>query len=594
MEIKNKLKILTFNVGLCLTLTEAGLNVLPIVENKVVGICNTPMEDVLKKEKLQEYKKLILEDKNLKLIFNEGEVDEIIDGNVRNIYTNVELEGNTAGTYSTTTNNIMLKMEAVDDYFDHALFHELTHALLTRDELNTGLATSLKGPILLKIFSHGGKALNEGATEYITKKLINKKAYDSRTPYGDYVNIFKTLCMTYGEEFVFKALKDDPEKLAKQLEKDGVSYNELSELLDESMKTKKYERKVETVKRAWDITRGLFIKKYSQATPEEKFEIAKRVRDIAAAQTENNMKLYGSNIHIKIGSLEGEKYLNLIEEWVNIDLYRMFISNHEIAGNISKKAELAVQSAINTTLLGTNHIPLEDIKEMRLEEVKNSNDLVIGYILKSKGKIVFTMCTTEEEYVKAYKDDHSNDLNSSTIKTLKKLEENYDIIEPIQVRELNTRTSFVLNTAEGTKFFALENSTNELSEYSVEDKFSLGDVLVEKNKDKKQNIFKKMTTKLLQVLNTKPKDTKLLTAGEHSNMAFSNNMNIGDKEFSDEKVQKISMDILEIGIEEEIKKNSDNIYGKEFREKYKVDTTELKSVEQEKQNVQNNVEEKER
>lgn len=395
MEINDKLKKIIFQIGLYLTVMESTLMMYPIAENKVKEIYYTPMEDVLKKKKIQEYKKLVLEDKNLKLVFNKDEVDKIMERNVRNIWVNVELKG-AAGTYCSMTNNIEIDRGTSDSIFDHVFFHELTHSLFTRDNADSGFQTGLKGPQLVRVFSQSGRALTEGATEYITKKLINKKVYDSWTSYNDCVAIFKTLCMTYGEELAFKALREGPEKLADQLEKDGVSYNELSELMDESITAKENEKRIKALTRAWDITRELFIKKYSKATPEEKFEIAKRVRNITAAQTENNMKLYGSNIRIKIGSLEDEKYLNHIEEWVNIDLYRMFISNHEIVGNISKKAGLAVKSAINTTILGTKHIPLEDIKEMRLEEVKNMNELVIGYILKSKGKIVSIMYTTGE------------------------------------------------------------------------------------------------------------------------------------------------------------------------------------------------------
>lgn len=203
--------------------------------------------------------------------------------------------------------------------------------------------------------------------------------------------------------------------------------------------------------------------------------------------------------------------------------------------------------------------------------------------------------------MEAYNGNYSHELKWNTIKTLKVLEENYNIIEPIQVRKVDARTAFVLNTAEGTKFFVQENATNELSEFHVEDKFRLGDVIVEKNKGKKQNIFKKMTTKLLQVLNAKQQDTKLLTTGSQSSIQFQNNIYTGDKMFSDREIQKNEVIYLEEDKgkfekepEKTIKKFSANIWNEEFREKYKVDTTELKSVEQEKQNVQNNIEEKER
>jgi len=197
------------------------------------------------------------------------------------------------------------------------------------------------------------------------------------------MSIIKYLCMTYGEEFIFKAYKYGPEKLAEQIEKDGASYNELSELLDESENVHvDLEKQIETKKRALDITRKLFIKKYSQATLEEKFEIAKRTRDIVAEQTEKDIIALNPDINLAMRELEPN--INDIEDVINIDLYKMYTSNHEIKGNINQRDVKAIQASINTVILGTRHIPLDDISQMRLEEVKNQKDEVVAYILRNK------------------------------------------------------------------------------------------------------------------------------------------------------------------------------------------------------------------
>ena len=68
----------------------------------------------------------------------------------------------------------------------------------------------------------------------------------------------------------------------------------------------------------------------------------------------------------------------------------------------------------------------------------------------------------------------------------------------------------------GSVFGYVLKPNGKITEFSVEDKFTLGDVVVEKNKDK--NIAKKMTTKILQILGVKQNDTKLLAAGNNWKM----------------------------------------------------------------------------
>lgn len=377
--------------------------------------------------------------------------------------------------------------------------------------------------------------------------------------------------------------------MAKQLEKDNISYNELSELLDEALKANE-EKSLELLKRTWDITRGLLIKKYSQATLEEKFEMAKRTRNIIAEQTPNSIiDPLSSHINIKLIDLEKCHYLNDIVDYITTDLYRMYTSNHEIIGNINPKTVQAVKASINTVILGTNHIPLDDIKEMRLEEVKNKKNLVVAYILKHKSKIVSTMYTNGEKSVGVYENSDTNNLKPETIETLKRLEENYKILEPIKINEFAARTGFILNTPDGTKFISYENDTKELDEFSVEDKFSLGDVIVEKTKGKRDNIVKKTVGNLLQTIKLNQKNIKMLPTAKPKNVPFTyiindvpSNIKLQASDFLEEKVLK------------EREKFSIDILGDEFREKYKVDIANLKNPNQNSSNLQKNKEETER
>lgn len=591
MELKKILKNTIFRAkhsnGIFLTEKDSNalINNIYINNNNDTDIKNFKKKEIL--EEIKQYKKLFLEDRTLKLLFTELEFDNLLEKNVKKITTSAEIPDGNLGNYNSSTKAINVANEVGDAGFDEILSHELTHAISNRDGEDVGLITK---DINLKLGCKKGMVLNEGLTEYINRKFMMKK--NNHSYYNNYFNevyIIQSLCMTYGEEFIFKAYKYGPQKLAKQLEKDNISYNELSELLDEALKANE-EKSLELLKRTWDITRGLLIKKYSQATLEEKFEMAKRTRNIIAEQTPNSIiDPLSSHINIKLIDLEKCHYLNDIVDYITTDLYRMYTSNHEIIGNINPKTVQAVKASINTVILGTNHIPLDDIKEMRLEEVKNKKNLVVAYILKHKSKIVSTMYTNGEKSVGVYENSDTNNLKPETIETLKRLEENYKILEPIKINEFAARTGFILNTPDGTKFISYENDTKELDEFSVEDKFSLGDVIVEKTKGKRDNIVKKTVGNLLQTIKLNQKNIKMLPTAKPKNVPFTyiindvpSNIKLQASDFLEEKVLK------------EREKFSIDILGDEFREKYKVDIANLKNPNQNSSNLQKNKEETER
>ena len=588
MKIKDMLKLTMYGLGFCLAIDEADITVKIQMPGEADARKYTSMENVLKKEKIEEYKKLILEDKNLKLVFEKDELDKLMEKNINNVFVDVKFEDrkdeDVVGDYNTVTNNIRVKCKEKDMELNRILFHEMTHALFTRGYHNTGMSTYNVADFIERRKYTRGDALNEGGTEYISNELANKEKSMFALVYVPYVEIFKTLCMTYGEKFLFENLKNGPKKLAEQLEKDGVSFNELNELLDESKRNPDKEKANSMLSRAYDITRNLFIKKYLATTPEERFEMAKNVRSITSKHFEKYVYGYGSEIIVNVKELEKAKTLEDVQTFVCIDLYKNFINNHEISGNISKTAEYAVQSAINTILIGAQHIPLEDMKEMHMEEIKDEKDSVLGYVLKSNGKIISIINVDGEqaapdkryvEHLPGYEDARIGD---DYLKTINDLEKNYQLAGTSLVRSYGNKGLFVLNTVDGTKFFIQDSKSGKITEFSVEDKFTLGDVVVEKNKDK--NMTKKMTTKILQILGVKQKDTKLLAAGNNWNTTFKNNADDGIEILNSHK--KINVTNFENDIDNSIKKSLekdlDNSLEEKFRAKYKVDTTKLNDV----------------
>lgn len=204
-----------------------------------------PIEETVKNELLQEYKSIFLKDKNLKLVFTEQELNETMEEQIKSIKI-AEVEGGWSGGYYTQKKKIIINPECYKLYREEVLFHEITHGVFTRGDYETGFRLMGYTGFINREFFSKGTGLNEGATEYIAQKLLEDTSYNNYVAYKKNVEIIKHLCITYGEEFIFKALKEGPQVLAERLEKDGVSYNELSEVMDE-MTTIKYQKKTATI-----------------------------------------------------------------------------------------------------------------------------------------------------------------------------------------------------------------------------------------------------------------------------------------------------------------------------------------------------------
>lgn len=207
MELKKILKNTIFRAkhsnGIFLTEKDSNalINNIYINNNNDTDIKNFKKKEIL--EEIKQYKKLFLEDRTLKLLFTELEFDNLLEKNVKKITTSAEIPDGNLGNYNSSTKAINVANEVGDAGFDEILSHELTHAISNRDGEDVGLITK---DINLKLGCKKGMVLNEGLTEYINRKFMMKK--NNHSYYNNYFNevyIIQSLCMTYGEEFIFKA-----------------------------------------------------------------------------------------------------------------------------------------------------------------------------------------------------------------------------------------------------------------------------------------------------------------------------------------------------------------------------------------------------
>lgn len=300
ISLKDILSVIGISVA---TGVVAGAAICPLLEDYVIkktyddaGIENEKkIEHTLKSEKIQEYKEMFLKTKGLSGVFNIDELNRMIDQNVTDVSLVDYKNKNIGGTYSTLSKKIRVNRELSKKYFDDVFYHELTHATLTHDFLKDD-----------KDKGTTGTGFNEGLTEYISQKLIKKTNYDNYRSYHYNVRVIEILCMAYGEEKIFKSLKDGQKALAKILEKDGLSYTELSGILDEvaristsdetNMNQEKYQKEIKTLgDRATNIAGNFLAKKFEEASPNEKIEIAKRVRTITAEQSDSKRNIRSSS-----------------------------------------------------------------------------------------------------------------------------------------------------------------------------------------------------------------------------------------------------------------------------------------------------------
>lgn len=267
---KNKFKLLAEILAIAAVNVYTFTNISKVIDE----LSDTPVEENLRVEKVNEYKKIFLNNQKLKLVFSEKEIGEKLDQKIEGIYFS-KLEENVLGSYNTKDRKIRVTKESFEKYFESILYHEITHALFARENGDTGLREIVKG----------GRGLNEGATEYITIKLIEATNYEKKYTYDIHVDIISDLCIAYGENIIFKALKDGPEILKKQFKEDGMSYEELAKLLDEICELEANEeaevKHRELSRKAKNFTDELLTRRFKKSNIEEKLEMAKRVRKIA-------------------------------------------------------------------------------------------------------------------------------------------------------------------------------------------------------------------------------------------------------------------------------------------------------------------------
>jgi len=132
-----------------------------------------------------------------------------------------------AGCYRCIDKKISISISA-DSTRPDVITHEMLHAASTVfDEQWNNRRVGTKVLVGEKCM---GSALNEGITEYYTRKLMGGKIYGNG--YGSLVAVAKDLAQLYGDENIFDAYLNDPRKLEVLMEKDGKNYMEFTEMFD--------------------------------------------------------------------------------------------------------------------------------------------------------------------------------------------------------------------------------------------------------------------------------------------------------------------------------------------------------------------------
>lgn len=385
-KVTKAMRNAVLSIGLSLVMATGAVEAKPVQTPKPQY--EIPMQEKLKQNKIQEFKRLILSDKNLKKVFTSQEIDRILAKNISSINIVPRLKEN--ANYNIKTGKIEITQDSYNNSLEDNMFHELTHALFAKVGQRTGFHVVIVNQTTNGEFvKHFGRGLNEGVTEYISQKLMESTNYKCKETYSINKQVIEHLCIVYGEEFVFKMCKDDPASLAERLEKDGVSFVELASLLDQmGMSTNKIEAK-KLANRALRITRNLVARKYKSASETEKMEYVNRAREIRAEQGKerNRIKKYYPAGRVRYG-IEPIKFMTvdgaIVAEAINQDFYGRYMNSNKFIPQANLDDVLVVQSAVNTAILGTNTIKIEDIKNIELQKLGNENNAV--YILRLRDR----------------------------------------------------------------------------------------------------------------------------------------------------------------------------------------------------------------
>ena len=459
------------------------------------------MDEAIKAEKIREYKTIFLQDKSLGKIFTKDELDRKISKDIK-VFKFFEQKG-TGGDYNIRTKKIRINRNQ-EDFFETVTYHEITHGVFTHNILRTGLELVLKvgndEEYIVK-----GTGLNEGATEYIAKKITKKTNYNNMIFYYNNVQIIKMLCMAYGEELIFRALKEGPEILAKRLERDGISYNELLEATDEMQNAFAKDRpKEETdplVERALGIAQTVLNKKYEKSNLKEKIEIAKRMREISEEQS------VSKNIHYEERS---------VFEKINQEMYNEYIKNRNVLEIPNKEIAKAILKFIFEERWDVN---LEDIDNVQVNTVKNSKEEIMAYVANLRENVVDVIYKEKDNKlnrVDMYKADafiYGNRDNRTYDKYKVEAEKYGAFDKSILVgydRNIQDFTSMIINEDGRIKFLKNNEGKNSFDELKVEKLFKLGEIFTVKSNEtnKLKNIIQKIVKPRYKMLSENAFDYK--------------------------------------------------------------------------------------
>ena len=387
-EIKKITNKLAVSIGLSLALVTGN------VEAKTIQVpeqYEIPMQENLKQRKIKEYKELIMKDRVLSKIFTKEEIDERLSQSISeiNIVDRIGNDDAIRANYNIANRKIKIAQDAYNDYLEDKMFHELTHALFTNSEKSStgffvlNIARTENG-IGVRTF---GRALNEGATEYTMQKLLANTDYGIEESYEFNKRVFEYLCIIYGEEFMFKALKTGPEMLAERLEQDGVSFMELASLLDQPVQS--IEQKKHIGMRAKRLVTNLLVEKYSKANEKQKLEYVNRARQISVEQEREKDRINKYYLSGRVRfQIEPMKFIAMeganISKGLNQDIYNRYINSNKFDSKSDVDDILAVQSVVNTAILGTHSIAIEDVKQIQLKKLQKENSIIYTFKLRER------------------------------------------------------------------------------------------------------------------------------------------------------------------------------------------------------------------
>lgn len=209
---------------------------------------------------------------------------------IKNMYDGVEelvfkQLDNVDGYYSALFKSIEIRedLKLREDRLKSIIFHELMHSATSpRDESGQYKRTGFH--------EHSGKGigLNEGTTEFFSHKLY-KEYYnreDEIASYNILVDVIKDMINLYGKQVYLDAYMNGPEKLEVLMQKDGKSFNEFRDIVDDFYKYVYANNE----RSSFEILRNDLQVKEKYKAMGKYIEEIKRARGLKSHQSPNNWK----------------------------------------------------------------------------------------------------------------------------------------------------------------------------------------------------------------------------------------------------------------------------------------------------------------